>query len=327
MRIYQRNGTWWVDRRIRGKRVRTSTGETERSRALEKLSDGLHAPRSGETVSAALDRYLEDSARRGLRRPGERRQRVERLRRDLGAMVLSALDLGELERWADGLIRGGLSGATVRVYLAELSAAWALATRHGAPPRPPFPRLEPAQPKGRLIDEPTFRRIQEFLPLDIARLAETAYLTGRRLGELLALEAGDIEAGTIRFRRTKNGRDMMLPITERLARLLALPAPTLSRKPASGNVESPAFSRGGRPLSRSAVNRAWRRAAEQAGVPWARFHDLRHSAVTRMISAGLGRDQARAVSGHRSDQVFSWYVHLDAEQKRTALAALERGLA
>lgn len=67
---------------------------------------------------------------------------------------------------------------------------------------------------------------------------------------------------------------------------------------------------------------AWRTILKQAGVK-ARFHDLRHSAVTIMAEAGLPDLTIMAQVGHVSPQMMKHYSHIRRQALNQAAAALQ----
>jgi integrase len=55
----------------------------------------------------------------------------------------------------------------------------------------------------------------------------------------------------------------------------------------------------------------------------ARFHDLRHSAITRLAEHGLSTLELASISGHKSLQMLARYTHIKAEGLAQKLARLE----
>ncbi len=68
---------------------------------------------------------------------------------------------------------------------------------------------------------------------------------------------------------------------------------------------------------------AWTAATKAAGVPALLVHDLRRSAVRRMIQRGIPQHVAMLISGHRTVSVFQRYAIVDAIDLRDAARKLE----
>jgi len=56
------------------------------------------------------------------------------------------------------------------------------------------------------------------------------------------------------------------------------------------------------------------------------FHDFRRSAITNMVHRGIDRDTARAISGHKTDSVFSRYNIVSEKHVVNAVAMIEHGM-
>lgn len=68
---------------------------------------------------------------------------------------------------------------------------------------------------------------------------------------------------------------------------------------------------------------AWRSALKIAGVK-ARWHDLRHTIVSRLAeNPAVSEETIRALVGHVSRAMLARYSHIRAEAKRAAILALE----
>jgi integrase len=71
----------------------------------------------------------------------------------------------------------------------------------------------------------------------------------------------------------------------------------------------------------------WDKACETANAPGLLFHDLRRSGVRNMVRAGVDRDVAKTISGHKTDSMFSRYNITDERDQRAALTALDQYVA
>jgi integrase len=103
-----------------------------------------------------------------------------------------------------------------------------------------------------------------------------------------------------------------VPITEAMAE--ALGARWRKERPASG--EALVFgSANGTPLNVANVyNRVFKKAAREAGVPWATFHTLRHTCGTMLRRQGYTAEQVQLFLGHHAASFTSdVYVHFDAD--------------
>jgi integrase len=74
------------------------------------------------------------------------------------------------------------------------------------------------------------------------------------------------------------------------------------------------------------VEVAWKMALEKANVE-CRWHDLRHTFVSRMAESMASDATIMALAGHLSVKMKERYSHVRAESKRQAIATLDRPLA
>jgi integrase len=75
--------------------------------------------------------------------------------------------------------------------------------------------------------------------------------------------------------------------------------------------------------SLSSFKTAWENVREKAGVK-ARFHDLRHTAITNLCESGASEETIMAIAGHVSRKMMSHYAHIRTEAKRKAVEAIGR---
>jgi integrase len=207
----------------------------------------------------------------------------------------------------------GVSPVTVRHIRATLRRALADAVRDGLAGRNAAADARPPQAPHRPITYLSTRDLGHLLDatadLELGPLYALAATTGLRLGELLGLSWADIGAdGTLTVRRSLakahgSGWTLAEPKSARSRRTLPLPMRArqaietqrtrqrfLQKGAGSawqdrdGLVFTDAV---GRPLRPEAVSRRFGQDRDRAGVPRVRFHDLRHSAATALLTAGV----------------------------------------
>jgi integrase len=66
---------------------------------------------------------------------------------------------------------------------------------------------------------------------------------------------------------------------------------------------------------------AWRAALKRAGLK-IRFHDLRHTCITKLAESQASEHTLMAIAGHVSRKMIEHYSHIRLEAKRTALDAI-----
>jgi integrase len=66
---------------------------------------------------------------------------------------------------------------------------------------------------------------------------------------------------------------------------------------------------------------AWRAAVKRAGLQL-RFHDLRHTCITKLAESQVSEQTLMAISGHVSRRMIEHYSHIRMEAKRTAMDAI-----
>ena len=139
-----------------------------------------------------------------------------------------------------------------------------------------------------------------------------------RRGEILAQLWEDIDFDHrllyVSHSKTPEGEMRDIPLTKRLYDLL------LSMKQDKGFI----FTFKNEPLTE--IKRAWKAALRRAKVRHFRFHDLRHTANTRLTLAGVLQEVRRELMGHtlgKSRDVNDRYTNIQLPEKRDAIRKLE----
>lgn len=154
------------------------------------------------------------------------------------------------------------------------------------------------------------RAIIGHLTGDVAVLATVALDTACRLGELLALTWVDVklDAKLLQIRHSVSevgGRPTITTTKTQESRSVPLDASTASLLRALRQDRDPQpgdrvfLTATGVPLRHRQVQAAWRKAREHVGLS-ARFHDLRHTALTKLSGEGLPIRVIMKRAGHKS---------------------------
>lgn len=153
----------------------------------------------------------------------------------------------------------------------------------------------------------------------LCALIDMAYLTGQRIGDLLALKWDDIGRSGIEFEPTKledsSGARVLIQATPKLdavvARLRKLKA---ERKSLSPYVFT---TTGNTPYTYSGAQSAWKRAMRRAKVKGCTFHDLRAKAITD-VDESRGRRDANRMGAHTTENQTAAYVRHKTARKTSA---------
>jgi len=141
-----------------------------------------------------------------------------------------------------------------------------------------------------------------------------ALQTGGRRSELHRLRWPHVDMTTkvITFKKTKNGQDRSVPMTDELHALLdALP------RSATGPVLPPYN-------DPHVLTRSFTRLVERLGLKDLTFHDLRHDVASTLTMAGVSQRAVMEVLGHRDPRMTIRYQHLEPGHLREAMRSLAR---
>jgi integrase len=140
------------------------------------------------------------------------------------------------------------------------------------------------------------------LPSELQPVIEFTYLTGWRLAsEVLPLEWRnvDLKAGEVRIDAgaSKSGEPRVIFMSATLRTVLEAQQRAHEKLKKAGHITPLVFwrmtaeSRGGvnKPQAIVSLNKAWRKACREAGVPGKIPHDLRRTAIRNMIRAGISQ--------------------------------------
>jgi integrase len=329
-----------------GPKRRALYGKT-RKEAADKLAQvlanraiGYTLDTENITVGGYLDRWLNDSDRGSVRTSTyERHEQVVRLhlKPALGRVKLSKLTPAHVQGLYRDKLDSRLSPATVQQIHAVLHKALAQALRWGMIPRNPADAVKaprPAPEEMRPLSPDEALKLVEAVHGDkLEALYILAVQTGMRQGELLALkwEDVDLNRGVIHVRRT------LVRSRGRLA--LGEPKTKKSRRPVNlTNVAVEAlkthlgqqlediqrlgdlyrddglvFTSGvGTLINPSNLRRrSFKPLLQRARLPQIRFHDLRHTCATLLLSRNANPKLVQELLGHATVAItLDTYSHI-----------------
>ena len=182
----------------------------------------------------------------------------------------------------------------------------------------------------------------------LSALYVVAIYLGLRRAELLGLqwEDLDLEAGTLQVLHTLQRVDgevqLMPPKTRKSRRTIPLPPPVVDalrahrvaqdkeRVRAGAGWRDPGMvftSRVGTPMEPDNLRRSWYRIRAVLPEPRPRFHDLRHTCVTLLLTEGVAPHIVQEIVGHSGiDVTMTIYAHTSLDEKRKALNLLGKRL-
>jgi integrase/recombinase XerC len=159
-------------------------------------------------------------------------------------------------------------------------------------------------------------------PADVRDRAvlELLYATGVRVGELCGLDLADVDTARRVIRVMGKGAKERavpygIPAQDALDAWLAGGRPALAG-PDSGTALL-LGARGGR-LQPTVVRRIVAQAAQAAGLPHTKPHDLRHSAATHLLDGGADLRAVQDLLGHASLSSTQIYTHVSMDRLRAA---------
>ncbi len=245
-----------------------------------------------------------------------------------GCEVPSGITLADLRAWLAALHGAGRSRASVarRAASARAFTAWCL--RRGLVPHDPGLRLASPRVSTRL---PTVLDAQQAVRvMDVAAIQaddgdpvaqrdrsiiELLYATGIRVGELCAMDLGDLdlESRTVRV-IGKGNKERVVPFGVPAATATRAWLEVRDRLAASGQALY-VGSRGGR-IDQRAVRTIVDRLTRDAGGPRLAPHGLRHTAATHVLEGGADLRAVQELLGHASLDTTQRYTHVSVERLR-----------
>lgn len=151
-----------------------------------------------------------------------------------------------------------------------------------------------------------------------------ALYTGMRRGEIFNLRWRDVDFDRelIHVKNTKTAKDRSIPITPRVHNVLVILKQKSNHNDFVFYRTKDTTKRDARSENSLSIDRAFKKALKEAGINDFRFHDLRHSAGTRLADAGTPMIVIADILGHRDLRTTKRYTHPTDPARREAMLML-----
>lgn len=212
------------------------------------------------------------------------------------------------------------SPATVNRHLSALSKIFSLAEDAELVDSNPCKRVRKFQldnQRMRVLSAEEEVRLMSALEMNelVKQIVQFALHTGMRRGEIFSLKWFDLDLhrNLIQVRVSKSNKKRLVPMNETVRRLLT----SLDKK---SEFVFPS------PKTNSRLNQiktSFRKAVKRAKLEDFRFHDLRHTAASRMAEAGASPFTLMKILGHSDIRMTSRYTHSTDMAIRKAVENLD----
>ena len=358
MRLYKQPGSryWYFEFRFKGQKYRESTKTTSktvardamnaRRRQLEEVFNGIKKREMPKTFSAALDEHLAVKKHIVTRSYFEMLERGgTHLRPVFGKKLLFEITAADIMDYKEKRVSPSISRRYVNMDL-QLIRAVLIRNRLWEKIRPDFSMYRVDDEFGYELPEDQEPKLLDECARSISRglytIVTLALCTGMRKSEIKYLRWNEVFLDgdsylIVGVSKTRSGRRRRIPLNARAIAALSawarqfpnrsadhyvFPAERYSRQP-KGRAPEVYSHDPTRPLE--SWRNAWKGACKRAGIKM-RFHDLRHTAVTRMLRAGIPLTTVAQIVGWSPSTMYLMakrYAHILQPEMRTAVAVLE----
>lgn len=356
MSTFRRGGRWWFEFQFHGQRIRESSNspiksvceqaERQRRRELERGANRLDEIAKPIKFSSAAKTYLLD--REVHWSPKTREMHANSLKHldpHFGKLLLFEIKDSHISRYQRSRIAEGASPRTVNIEIGLLRMVLRKAKLWGRI-EDDVTMLPERSDTGRELSDDEVSRLLSACKNSVSRGLYPAVLTSIHTGlrsqelRLLRWRQVDLVEGiiTVGKSKTEGGKGRLVYLSAMAVRTLeGWRAQFPKRRPTDAVFPREKYGLKGKkgtfggavvpyqtlpdtPVRSFAT--AWRSAKKAAGVE-CRWHDLRHSAASRMAAGGATDQTLQALLGWMSPKMIERYSHVRAEAKRRAVRVFD----
>jgi integrase len=356
MSVFQRGNIWWYKFKLRGQEIRESThsasktlaikAERERRRQLEEGINHIKAAKQPMIFSVHAKHWLESNAPHWSAGTMEIQSRaIFHLTPRFGKLLLTDITPGSITQHQAARKKAGASNRTINM---EVGALRMILRKHRlwANLQPDVKMLPERSDIGRALSADEVHRLLLACQRSRSRSLNPAVLlsihTGLRNQELRLLRWRQVDmlerTITVGRSKTAGGEGRAVPLSETATACIqewrrqfpgAKPEHFVFPSERYGFAGEPGHLHGTitpydlRPdVPIGSWKIAWANALEAAGVK-CRWHDLRHTFVSRIAEGQASDATIMALAGHMSVKMKERYSHTRTEAKRLAVAMLD----
>jgi integrase len=328
-RLFQRKpkGIYYIDYTINGRRIRESTGTSNRQRAEKclhsrlgdviqgkfKIADSQTAPLFKDFCQTYL-KWAQIN-KRSWQRDWYSIQQLKPIFEDHRLTDIRPFQVEEYK--IDRVKR--VKPATVNREIALFKRVLNLAVEWGVISDNPISDIkmfkEP-QVCLRYLTEEEAERLVSVCPVPFKWIVMTALHTGMRRGEILNLKWRQVfqKEQYIAVEVTKNDEVRYIPMNHTMRKMFQV-VPRKNEYVFVQKNEQPY----------SWIGRVWRNVKHESGV-YCRFHDLRHTYASHLVMNGVDLMTVKELLGHKSLTMVERYAHLSIDHKKRAVETLDNSL-
>jgi len=335
MGLTRKDGNWFIDYYVRGRRKREKIG------ASKKLADQVLAKRK---VEIAENKYLdvrsqprirfEEMAEEYLGRYSKVNKKswerdvvsVKRLNCLFEGKYLSEIKPRMIEDYKAKRLDDGVTPCTVNHELACMKGMFTKAIEWGKATENPVKKVKffkENNQRVRFLEKDELKLLLDGCREPVKSIIIFAVNTGMRLSEITNLEWADVDLARklVTVKNTKNGEMRYIPVSDALADVLKN-----RRARNSDNYPYVFGNLSGERYRRFTISHWFSQLVKKAGINNFRFHDLRHTFASHLVMAGADIMTVKELLGHKTLTMTLRYSHLSPNFKRQAIELLNKQL-
>ena len=324
--VFLRNGSWTIEYKEHGKLKRKSVGKrgvvtktmareilNEEEKRIKKgqygMLDGI-TPSLSEITPEFINYQKEIRQKKSVR---DDIGALKRLNLIFGDKKLNEITSKDIDDYKERRLKK-VKPATLNKELGTLRRLFNVVKRwkrfYGENPVSESGLIPDNNPKEKILSYEDQKRLFDVSPDHFKSILVCALNTGMRKGEIISLKWDNVDLETniitLEHTNTKSKKSRRIPINSVLRKML------LEQRIKTANSDYVFHSAEGTPYKRSdSLNRIWRYVLKESDIQGLRFHDLRHTAATRMVEAGGNIVAVSRILGHSDLKITMRYAHPD----------------